>query len=95
MRGGRDETPEALAAMGLVLEDAADDACLVWPDNWRAVEVFAAMATQWRVAPSGNRYGLDYTALPAVCDLMRVDGDRTELFGSLRVMESEILERQQ
>jgi len=94
MRGGRDETPEALAAMGLRLEDESQDVCMVWPDNWRTVEVFAAMATQWRVAPSGHRYGLDYGVLPAVCDLMRVEKE-PELFSGLRTMESEILERQQ
>ena len=79
--------------MGLELEDDPGDVCKVWPENWTPVEVFAALATQWRVAPSGQRYGLDYGALPAVFDLLAVE-DRAEVFSALRVMEGEFLERQ-
>ncbi len=41
----------------------------VWPEHWHALEVFLAMATQWRthLGARGLFYeGLDYAALPPV-----------------------------
>lgn len=35
-------------------------------DNWPIYELFQLCGTQWRVAPSGGRIGLDYTAVLAV-----------------------------
>ena len=93
MRGGRDESEEALAAMGLRLEGESDDgACEVWPENWPSVLAFSALATQWRVGPDGTRYGLDYGAIPTVFDALGVS-DRADVFDGLRVMELEYLER--
>lgn len=64
----------------------------VWPDVWPAVEVFAAMGTQWRMGPSGP-IGLDYGAIPAVLRLMRVGRDEwAGLFDDLRVIERAALE---
>jgi len=64
----------------------------VWPDNWNAFEVFAALQTQWRSGMSGPT-GLDYTALDPV---MRLQGikkrDRQEVFAGVRVMEIAALE---
>jgi hypothetical protein len=42
----------------------------VWPDNWRAWELFAALETQWRlvVGPGGGVFyeGIDYSVLDQV-----------------------------
>jgi len=62
----------------------------VWPENWAAITVFAAMQTQWTVGPSGW-IGLRYEALPVVLDLLGMAGERAELFAGLRVMEREVL----
>lgn len=58
---------EAAAAFGLALpamEGPPDTP--VWPENWRAVRLFAELQTQWRMGPGGP-VGLDYAALPAWC----------------------------
>ena len=45
---------EEAARAGFELEDYEDDDPFeVWPDNWPAVSVFEAMATQWRVGLGG------------------------------------------
>ncbi len=76
-------------ALGLTLDDL-DDA-EIWPENLLAVNVFIAMATQWR-AGMGGPIGLDYNALPAVMRLVGVPRAQwTETFESLRVMEAEAM----
>lgn len=63
----------------------------VWPENWVALELFAALQTQWRIGMGGPT-GLDYAALPAVMDLQHIAApERPEVFESLRVMEAEAL----
>lgn len=63
----------------------------MWPDNILACDVFAAMQTQWRSSGYGAT-GLDYTAIPAVFDLLDVPRDlRADTFDCLRVMESAAL----
>jgi hypothetical protein len=87
--GGADDTDAALAAMGLKREGAADEPG-VWPEHVQAVEVFAALLTQWRMGPMGGVVGLDYSAIPPTLELMGVAPDnRRELFEQLRVMENE------
>lgn len=84
--GGRGDMAEAAEAMGLIL-DESDRLCEVYPENWPAVELFAAMGTQWRTGMAGAT-GLDYAALPAVMDMLGVDVDeRRSRFSELRVME--------
>ncbi|MCW8158971.1 hypothetical protein D7243_22655 [Stutzerimonas stutzeri] len=64
----------------------------IWPDNWDAFEVFAAMQTQWRTGMSGAT-GLDYNALEPVMRLRGIKKrDRGELFDCIRVMEIAALE---
>lgn len=66
----------------------------MWPDNWRAVEVFCAAGTQWRISHAGVS-GLDYTALPVVFDLLGVPAEeRRETFEGVQVMEREVLRMQ-
>lgn len=54
------------------------------------IRLFDALRTQWRVG-YGGAYGLDYTPIPAVMDLLGID-DRKYAFEGLRVMESVALD---
>lgn len=94
MVGGDEGDSGLLAAMGIpesMWEQMRDKAHLaIWPENWSAIEVFAAMQTQWRTGMAGAT-GLDYAALPAVMDLLQIE-DRTQAFKNVRVMEIEALE---
>lgn len=73
----------------------------VWPENWRAFELFAAMRTQWikRTLPDGSvRFdGLNYQALDSVESRMPPDPaievpDPRTLFAQLRLLEDEALD---
>lgn len=65
------------------------------PENWPALELFLACATQWRLAGmEGVRIGLDYPAVEAVMRITRVD-DRPDAFQRLRVIETGALEAMQ
>lgn len=87
-------TTEDMRAIGLPIEavgqfDVQDTT--VWELHWPAVELFAAMSTQWRVGMAGAT-GLDYAALPAVFDLYDVPkGQRRERMDEIRIMEREAL----
>ena len=83
-------TDAELAAVGLKRSDFGEaDSVDVWPENWPVLKLFDAMRTQWRVGYSGA-YGMDYSALPAVMDLLNID-DRQWAFEGFRVMEDEAL----
>lgn len=71
--------------MGLQRDDACPDVCEVWPDTWPAIELFLAMATQWRRAPSGRLDGLDYNALPIAA--AGIGRKWRPLFGDLQDLE--------
>jgi len=68
----------------------------VWAENWRTVEVFQALDTQWRIAagPMGSRVqGIDYAAIPPTLALMDVrKRDRKSVFNGLRIMERSVLD---
>jgi hypothetical protein len=86
--GGKDETDEALSAFGLVRQGGYQPG--IWPEHVQAVEVFAALLTQWRMGPMGGVVGLDYSAIPPTLELMGVETTgRRELFEQLRIMERE------
>lgn len=73
-------------------EDFAQDELEIWPDNWRAVELFAAVRTQWRVG-AGGPHGLDYNVVDRRIDRMGLsDEERAELEESIQVMEFAALE---
>lgn len=80
--------------LGLQPGDLADmQEMPVWPENWPAVELFAALQTQWTVAPSGRLVGLRYESLPVVCRALRIRRRKQRrLFCDLQVMESAVLE---
>lgn len=78
-----------MAAFGLT--DGDIEAIDVWPDNLPALNVFVAMATQWRTG-MGGPVGLDYAALPAVFRLIGTPRAAWPgIFDDLRVMEAEAL----
>lgn len=55
------------------------------------MNVFVAMATQWRVGPGGV-VGMDYGTLPTVFDLLAIpDDERAEVFDGFRKMEDAAL----
>jgi hypothetical protein len=76
----------------LTVEEASGPPVEVWPDNLVAVNVFIAMATQWRVGMSGAT-GLDYNSLPQVMRLLGVaTGERRDVFECIRVLEDAAME---
>ena len=95
MYSGGGDMQSDLAALGLpgqLANSLAPQAVEVWPEHWPALELFAALATQWRVGVSGPT-GLDYTAIAAVMELQDIaPEDRRERFDELRVMEREALD---
>jgi len=92
--GGGQNNDDALAAFGLVDASAAPDQGIeVWPENWKTVEVFTAMSTQWQTAGMGGVVGLRYESLPAVMRWCAVPpAERAAVFHGLRVMEGAALE---
>lgn len=72
----------------------------VWPENYRAVRLFYALGTQWRVLAGPTAViwlGLDYGALDAVESRIPAtagisDPDRATVFAQLRAMEREALD---
>ena len=59
----------------------------MFPENWPTLELFVAMATQWRRAGmAGLPAGLDYGVLPVVTTSLGQVLNR-ELLTRLRVME--------
>lgn len=59
----------------------------MWPENWPAFELFAALRTQWRTSMAGYT-GLDYTAVLAVMDAYGTPAEeRRDLLDDVHVME--------
>lgn len=95
MNGPRGAEPDAdeLAAFGLKWEgEKVDTDVDVWPENWTAWEVFAAMATQWQISAGMSgaiHHGLNYAALPVVEQRLGVKKrHRADTFARLRVLEA-------
>lgn len=64
----------------------------VWPENWQTVDLFIAIATQWRIAMGGPT-GLDYNVLFRMIDNLGLpSNDWKVAFDDIRVMESAALE---
>ena len=76
-----------------MLSDEAheDEAFEVWPENWRAFELFLACRTQWRFGPQGGVLGLDYAGVAALFRMKRVK-DQDTMLADLQVMEAAALE---
>jgi hypothetical protein len=67
----------------------------IWPENWRAIQIMDAMATQWRSCFAFSSIvflGWDYSALDAVDRRLQkhpqaIEPEPHELFNQLRVVE--------
>lgn len=69
-----------------------EQATPLWPENVRAVNLFADLSTQWRVGPGGV-VGLDYNVLLHELDRMGLEKDEyDELLDDIRAMEVAALE---
>ena len=66
----------------------------IWPENWRIVEVFSGMETQWNYSGMGGRpIGMRYESLPVVLDAVSIPpAERPEVFAGLRLMERATLD---
>jgi len=71
-------------------EDEGDPPFAVWPENTRAVDLFLACRTQWRVGAMGGVFGLDYPGVDVVMNMNRVR-NRRRTFSDLQVMEAAAL----
>ena len=78
-------------AAGLRPEDFGDESFEIWPENDESISLFSSVSTQWRMG-AGGPTGLDYVALFARMDRMKLDDQTHErLFQDIRVIESEAL----
>ena len=85
-------TNDDLAALGLpgqASKSFEEEACSIWPCNWKTVQLFVAMGTQWRIGMGGPT-GLDYATLPVVAESLRIKLTPAR-FDGVRVMEGEAL----
>lgn len=89
-----------LAAERQLAADALGDTINIWPENWHAVRVFLALATQWSWAGTGlgsRRTGLRYEAIAAVLPAARKAVPRKHrqayptLLGQLQMLEDTAL----
>ena len=80
-----------MLAAGLLPEDFENESFEIWPENDESISLFSSVSTQWRVG-AGGPTGLDYVALFARMDRMKLDDQTHErLFQDIRVIESEAL----
>lgn len=72
----------------------------MWPENWHAVQLFSALATQWHWRPTvggARRCGLRYEAVAAVLPAVRHAVPRRwrqpypQLLTQLQHMEDQVL----
>jgi len=73
-------------------EGLAADLFEVWPENWDFLQTFLACAGQWRIGPTGQILGLDYTACKVVLDLSVPDCCAKFHFAALRDFEQGVME---
>ncbi|MDQ7981350.1 DUF1799 domain-containing protein [Paraburkholderia sp. SARCC-3016] len=98
---------DALAAFGARSSDVDDARARqreqdfgVYPENWKAVRVFLALSTQWRMVALSSlggghvlHTGLDYSAVEPTCRLMGIKPERrAAIFRKLRIMEEAALD---
>ena len=87
-------TPEV--AEGFAPEDYWEESVGVWPENWRALQLFVGLQTQWSWAVGfggGGRVGLRYEAIYPLLDRIAA-GDQAEwdvLFADMQHMELAVL----
>lgn len=85
--GGLESDLKAFGITARVPEPTEGAHFMVLPENFQAIEVFAACATQWRYAGmTGACVGLDYPAVESIMRMMAVDDPR-DTFERLRLIE--------
>lgn len=83
---------QELAAFGLQAADIAEPPVEVYPCTLAALDLMAALGTQWRVGQGGVT-GLDYAAAESALRLQRTPRSQwPQLFADLRVMERAALQ---
>lgn len=95
-RGGADSTagdPLTAAIIsqlpGRVMERDGD--CEIALEDLPTVKLFYSLSTQWTFEPmSGRRIGLDYSRIPAVAQMLKID-DLPDRFLDLQSMEAAAL----
>lgn len=96
MGGDQDDTG-ILMAMGIpesMWEKMREKAVIeIYPENWRAVQAFIDLQTQWRSGGMGGRSGLIYSEVYGYMNEMGITRrrKRKDLMWALQVMESEAL----
>ena len=92
------EVDEALAAFGLVLEEAApahdDRVFYLWPELQPVLLAWVCVQTQWRTGMAGAT-GLDYAGVDAIVRTRRLARGRrrcAQLMADLQVMERAALD---
>ncbi|MCH8500150.1 MAG: DUF1799 domain-containing protein [Marinobacter sp.] len=93
--GGLESDMQAFGITAQVPATTESSEFMVLPENFRAVEVFAACNTQWRYAGmTGTCTGLDYTALSAVMAMLGIEDAREirDTFERVRLIESGALD---
>jgi hypothetical protein len=66
-----------------------EKACEILPCNWKTVQLFVSLQTQWRVGMNGPT-GLDYAAIPIVARGEKIRLTASRILG-IRVMEGAAL----
>lgn len=74
----------------MVGRDGAEVVFEIWPENARAVEMFLACRTQWRLGPMDGVLGLDYQGLFALLRMKKVR-DMDAMLGDIQAMEAAAL----
>lgn len=92
----RAPSAQEMAAAGFTPEDFEEEAVELWPENWPAWSLFCELSGQWRVSSMGGPVALDYTAVFARMDRLRLDDAAWhDLFADLRVIEAAALKQMQ
>lgn len=86
-------TKSEMLAWGFA-EDDINEPVDVWPENWSSWRLFTEMSGQWRLAPMGGKYAMDYGVLFMRMERMNLaDEDWEGLFLDVRVLEAAALEQ--
>lgn len=83
-----------MRAAGFEPEDYETDPVEVWPENWRAWQIFVSVSGQWRSAGMGGYVGLDYGPLFTLMDRHGLQGEQWhQTFEDIRHIEAAALDR--
>lgn len=88
--GADEKTLEAMGLPAGIKSFEEQQPCLVWAKNWKTVELFIALSTQWRVGMNGAT-GLDYSAIAPTAAAMGIRLTPSR-FEGVRAMERVALE---